>query len=167
MTMKAPAALLPAPFTVSMMKSPGQTRNARSRSRCIVGLRHATKASALPDDGDDAARRLLASERPTHLVAIERPGRARDGTYRNMRGADVSEWNAGIDELFVRAGRVTTVGVGDGGNEIGMGNVRARLAKGGGLAARIASVVSVDHLVVAGVSNWGAYGIVAHLGRLA
>jgi len=48
-----------------------------------------------------------------------------------------------------------------------MGNVRARLAKGGGLAARIASVVSVDHLVVAGVSNWGAYGIVAHLGRLA
>src|SRR6267143_690566 len=84
-------------------------------------------------DGDDAARRLLGSERPTHLVAIERPGRARDGTYRNMRGADVSEWNAPIDELFVRAGRVTTVGVGDGGNEIGMGNVRARLAKGGGL----------------------------------
>jgi hypothetical protein len=117
--------------------------------------------------GDDAARRLLESERPTHLVAIERPGRARDGTYRNMRGADVSAWNARIDELFVRAGRVTTVGVGDGGNEIGMGNVRARLAKRGGLAARIASVVSVDHLVVAGVSNWGAYGIVAHLGRLA
>jgi hypothetical protein len=57
--------------------------------------------------------------------------------------------------------------VGDGGNEIGMGNVRARLAKRGGLSARIASVVSVDHLVVAGVSNWGAYGIVAHLGRLA
>jgi hypothetical protein len=48
-----------------------------------------------------------------------------------------------------------------------MGNVRARLAKRGGLAARIASVVSVDHLVVAGVSNWGAYGIVAQLGRLA
>ena len=31
---------------------------------------------------------------------------------------------------------------------------------------RSASVVSVDHLVVAGVSNWGAYGIVAQLGRL-
>jgi hypothetical protein len=26
--------------------------------------------------------------------------------------------------------------------------------------------VSVDHLVVAGVSNWGAYGVVAQLGRL-
>jgi Domain of unknown function (DUF4392) len=29
------------------------------------------------------------------------------------------------------------------------------------------SVVSVDHLVVAGTSNWGAYGIVAELSRLA
>ena len=48
-----------------------------------------------------------------------------------------------------------------------MGRVRARLAREGRLMARIASVVSVDHLVVAGVSNWGAYGIVAHLGRLA
>src|SRR2546428_6894065 len=60
MTMKAPAALLPAPFTVSMMKSPGQTRNARSRSRCIVGLRPATRASALPDLGADPIDHLLA-----------------------------------------------------------------------------------------------------------
>jgi hypothetical protein len=44
--------------------------------------------------------------------------------------------------------------------------VGARLQREGELMARIASVVSVDHLVVAGVSNWGAYGIVAQLGRL-
>jgi hypothetical protein len=44
--------------------------------------------------------------------------------------------------------------------------VRARLVREGALMTRIASVVSVDHLVVAGVSNWGAYGIVAQLGRL-
>jgi hypothetical protein len=166
----------------------------------------------------DAARAVLARARPTHLVAIERPGRARDGVYRNMRGDDVSAWNAPIDEIFLLArsaamrspgrtgerstertgvrspghleqatrgtnrargprynkprynkspDRVITIGVGDGGNEIGMGNVRARLAHGGALAKRIASIVRVDHLVVAGVSNWGAYGIAAHLGRLA
>ena len=63
--------------------------------------------------------------------------------------------------------RPVTVGAGDGGNEVGMGNVRARLARQGELMARIAATVGVDHLVVAGVSNWGAYGIVAHLGRLA
>jgi D-glutamate cyclase len=59
-----------------------------------------------------------------------------------------------------------TIAVGDGGNEIGMGNVHARLAREGRLAATIASTVRVDHLVVAGASNWGAYGIVAQLGRL-
>ena len=32
--------------------------------------------------------------------------------------------------------------------------------------ARIASVVATDHLVVAGTSNWGAYGIAAQLAWL-
>ena len=135
------------------------------------------EVSCYPTD-NGAARAVLDRERPTHLIAIERPGRARDGAYRNMRGVDVSAWNAPLDELFLVSGRginrrsldryrAVTVGVGDGGNEIGMGNVHARFAKGRGLAARIGSVVRVDHLVVAGVSNWGAYGIVAQLGRLA
>jgi hypothetical protein len=47
-----------------------------------------------------------------------------------------------------------------------MGNVRGRVARAGGVFPRIASVVKVKHLVVAGVSNWGAYGIVAELARL-
>jgi D-glutamate cyclase-like protein len=62
--------------------------------------------------------------------------------------------------------RATTIGIGDGGNEIGMGNVHARLVHAGGVLARTASVVRVDHLVVAATSNWGAYGIVAALERL-
>jgi hypothetical protein len=62
---------------------------------------------------------------------------------------------------------LVTIGVGDGGNEVGMGNARGALSRQGALMARIASSVRVDHLVVAGVSNWGAYGIVTQLGRLA
>lgn len=123
----------------------------------------------------DGARRLLASEKPTHLVAIERPGRNRDGDYLNMRGHSVAGWNAPIDELFVcregtarlrGARRPVTVGIGDGGNEIGMGAARAKIARLDSLRARIATVVRVDHLVVAGVSNWGGYGVVAALARL-
>lgn len=115
----------------------------------------------------ETARRLLAEHRPTHLVAIERPGRARDGEYRSARGRSLTEWNGALDELFLAApARTVTVGVGDGGNEVGMGTVRARVARAGGVFPRIASVVKVKHLVVAGVSNWGAYGIVAELGRL-
>jgi hypothetical protein len=113
------------------------------------------------------ARRLLTEHRPTHLVAVERPGRARDGHYRSARGRPLTQWNGALDELFLVAPpRMVTVGVGDGGNEVGMGTVRARVARAGGIFPRIASVVKVKHLVVAGVSNWGAYGIVAELGRL-
>ncbi len=137
--------------------------------------------------GAGAARALLARERPTHLVAIERPGRNRAGDYLNMRGESVAAWNAPLDEMFVCCNGVrgagsrrgwlekgatrlrtpVTVGIGDGGNEIGMGVARARFARKGRLQARIASVVRVDHLVVAGVSNWGGYGIAAALSRLA
>jgi len=120
-------------------------------------------------DGPDAARIVLDRERPTHLVAIERPGRCRSGDYLSARGESVAQWNRPLDELFLapRARRrPVTLAVGDGGNEIGMGKVRARLARCGRLMARIACVVSVDHLVVAGTSNWGAYGIVAALERL-
>ncbi|MGH7390804.1 MAG: DUF4392 domain-containing protein [Candidatus Rokuibacteriota bacterium] len=146
---------------------------------------------------DGAAAALLARERPTHLVAIERPGRARSGDYLSARGESVAPWNSPIDELFFveggldgplrglpqdrlrrqsrrsttrsrsRAPGPITIAVGDGGNEIGMGNVHARLARVSPLMAKIASVVRVDHLVVAGTSNWGAYGVVAALERLA
>lgn len=119
-------------------------------------------------DTPRAALDVVAREQPTHLVAIERPGRGRDGDYLNARGVSVAAWNRPLDDLFVvkHSSRLVTVGVGDGGNEIGMGRVRRSLAREGDLMARIASIVPVHHLVVAGVSNWGAYGIVAHLGRL-
>jgi hypothetical protein len=121
--------------------------------------------------GPDAAAEVLQREQPTHLVAIERPGRGPEGDYLNARGVSVAAWNRPLDEMFIRSGvrpvfPSVTIGVGDGGNEIGMGRVRAQLVREGDLMARIASVVGVDHLVVAGVSNWGAYGIVAQLGRL-
>jgi len=125
--------------------------------------------ATFPASGDAtaAARRMLAEQAPSHLVSIERPGRTADGDYLSARGESVRPWNAPVDALFLAAPRrVATVAVGDGGNEIGMGNVRARIARGGALARRIASVVKVDHLVVAGTSNWGAYGVVAELSRL-
>jgi hypothetical protein len=120
-----------------------------------------------PDgDPDLAAREILARLRPTHLIAVERPGRTRDGDYRSARGESVAAWNRPLDVLFLGA-RAITLGVGDGGNEIGMGSVPRRRLRAAGIGARIASCVTVDHPVVTGVSNWGAYGIVAHLGRLA
>src|SRR5438093_10248366 len=99
MTMKAPAALLPAPFTVSMMKSPGQTMNARSRSRCIVGLRPATRASALPDLGADPIDHLLALDPGGRGIGrFFQPGGARRAadTLRRARRA-LGPTGCGVD----------------------------------------------------------------------
>jgi hypothetical protein len=99
----------------------------------------------------------------SHAVAIERCGIAADGRPRNMRAVDVSPWTAPLDDLFL-GGPWRRIAVGDGGNEIGMGKLPAGLiAKHVPNGAEIACVTSCDHLVVAGVSNWGAYGLMAAL----
>jgi hypothetical protein len=99
----------------------------------------------------------------SHAVAIERCGIAADGRPRNMRGVDVSPWTAPLDDLFL-GGPWRRLAVGDGGNEIGMGKLPAGLiARHVPNGAEIACVTSCDHLVVAGVSNWGAYGLMAAL----
>jgi len=102
----------------------------------------------------------------SHAVAIERCGRSPDGRPRNMRGVDVSPWTAPLDDLFL-GGPWRKLAVGDGGNEVGMGKLPAGLiARSVPNGARIACVTSCDHLVVAGVSNWGAYGLMAALAVL-
>src|SRR5262249_62329753 len=111
--------------------------------------------------GDAAltARRLLAEHAPTHLVSVERPGRTRGGDYLSMRGESVGEWNAPLDALFLEASRrVVTIGVGDGGNEVGMGALRSRVARAGARLNKVASVVAARDPRVPGGSNWGASG---------
>jgi hypothetical protein len=57
--------------------------------------------------------------------------------------------------------------VGDGGNEIGMGALpRALIAQDVAHGESIACATAADHLIVAGVSNWGAWGLVAALAVL-
>jgi hypothetical protein len=102
----------------------------------------------------------LGEIRPSVIVSIERPGVAKDGRYYNMRGRDISDFLAKFD-LFFELCECPTIGVGDGGNEIGMGNVLSELAK----LPIIPSVTRCDELVVATVSNWGVYGIVAAMSR--
>jgi hypothetical protein len=113
--------------------------------------------------------RLIGTWRETgvsHALAIERCGRSGDGRPRNMRGVDVSPWTAPLDDLFL-AGPWVKLAVGDGGNEIGMGRLPAGLiARTVPNGAEIACVTPCDHLVVAGVSNWGVYGLMAALAVL-
>jgi len=115
----------------------------------------------------DSAR-YLEEARPTHLLSIERVGRGTDGRYRNMRGADISDTTEPLDELFLEGSRrgLSTIGIGDGGNEIGMGKVFADALATIDRGHAIASTVMTDFCVAAGVSNWGAYGLAGALSVL-
>ncbi|MBL0900101.1 MAG: DUF4392 domain-containing protein [Reyranella sp.] len=142
-------------------------------SPCVAAVRAAVQALgepaavdeiALEDAADiDRVAREWHRSGVTHALAIERCGRSSDGKPRNMRGVDVSPWTAPLDDLF-EGGAWQKLAVGDGGNEIGMGKLPVGLiARAVPNGETIACVTSCDHLVVAGVSNWGAYGLMAAL----
>ena len=102
----------------------------------------------------------------THAISIERCGRSADGAPRNMRGLDISAYTVPLDELFT-AGPWETIAIGDGGNEIGMGTLpREVIARHVEHGATIACVTAARHLIVAGVSNWGAYALLGALAVL-
>ncbi len=94
------------------------------------------------------------------VVAVETPGRAGDGKYYSMSGLEVRR--EGLDDVVIAARNegIPTIGIGDGGNEAGMGNIRGLVGRYIPHGKRIASTVKVDWLVLSAVSNWGAYGLV-------
>ena len=98
---------------------------------------------------------------PTLMLSVERHGITADGRYFNMHGRDISAFTAKFD-LFFDLGTCPTIAVGDGGNEIGMGNVKHLLTE---LPIK-PSITTCDELVIATVSNWGVYGIIAELSGL-
>ncbi len=127
-----------------------------------------------PERADREATRLLERLRPKAMIAIERPGANEHGHYHASKGYRLTDHCAKIDGLFARgkAAGVYTVGIGDGGNELGCAVIRdtvvARVPYGAKCQCPCAgSVVPAfvpDHLVIAAISNWGAYGIEAALG---
>ena len=120
-----------------------------------------------PITDDDAsvrfARDLLSELNPSVLVAIERCGLTDEGKYRNMRGRDITDYNARIDHLFHSS--VPSVGIGDGGNEIGMGNLAKEVTQVESLV-KIPCITQTTKLMLASVSNWGGYGLAAALSAL-
>ena len=108
---------------------------------------------------ETAASAWLGANLPGAVISIERPGLTADGRYYNMRGEDISH-RCGVFDHFLNLAACPTIAIGDGGNEIGMGKIAGAIAA---LDIR-AAVTSCDELLVADVSNWGAYGLLAFLG---
>ena len=111
---------------------------------------------------ETATGRLLDRVRPHAAIAIERPGLTADGRLANMRGETLDPSPVPMDGLL----RVPiSIGVGDGGNELGLGSLASFMRR-----RRISPapcVTRARHVLLASVSNWGAYGFTAMLEMLA
>lgn len=65
--------------------------------------------------------------------------------------------------LALSSGEITTIGIGDGGNELGMGKVHDKIVESVPFGESIASSISCDYLITCGVSNWGGFAIASGL----
>jgi D-glutamate cyclase len=131
---------------------------------------------AVPFDKDiSRARtdRILDVVQPRVVVSVERPGQNSMGVWRGLNGRDVSSMTGDLDHLVCEASRrgIATLGIGDGGNEIGMGAVADRLPgiimrardRGFSIGTDVGAATATDVLVAALISNWGAIGVIAAL----
>ncbi|GHT00419.1 aspartate/glutamate/hydantoin racemase [Synergistales bacterium] len=102
------------------------------------------------------------------LVFIERPGRALDGKYYNMKGVDISSVVAPLDMAAFGAQRRggVVIGIGDGGNEAGTGLLRIGLSEAMPAYASCLCAVPSTLCLLVDISNWGAYALAAALGLL-
>jgi hypothetical protein len=99
----------------------------------------------------------IAGDMPTSPMD-SRQDRSRTASIVPFRG---DLWSRTTSFASIPAFSRTSTGIGDGGNECGMGKaleaVRAHIPRG----ATIACVVPADNLITAGVSNWGGWGLCA------
>lgn len=114
------------------------------------------------DEAETAAAELLSTCDVSAALAVERCGANPDGEYYTLTGTAITDATAKTEPLFERVDG-PTVGIGDGGNELGMGVVRDRVAEVVPRGDRIGAASETDVCVLATVSNWGAYGIAALL----
>ena len=151
---------------------------------CVTGLeggRTSAEATRLvpcvpgPGPGRECSLALL-ERRPAAVLAVEKAGINRVGVPHSSGGTDLGEATAYLEELFRGAERlgIPTVGIGDQGNELGMGAIAdtaAAITQYGSTCRcpcnqGTASGVPADITVIGGTSDWGAFGVAAALAFL-
>ena len=119
------------------------------------------------------AKKILDKLKPAAVIAIERPGWNEQKIHHSGAGFDISPYTAKVDYIFEEARNrsILTIGIGDLGNEMGMGYVKDLVKKlvphgneclcdcKGGIAAAF----EPDLGIICNISNWGAYGVAACL----
>lgn len=110
---------------------------------------------------------LIAAFKPTQVLAIERPGSAPDGHRYSMRGEILDDLVPAADRLLTPQPACRSIAIGDGGNELGLGSLRDSIKSRVAHGELIFCATPADYVIPSGISNWGAYALVAALSLLA
>ena len=129
-----------------------------------------------PANADSWSREILDRFEPTAIVSVETLGPNIEGVVQSVTGHDMTSVIPGYYALFQQAAarEIYSLGIGDGGNEIGFGRIRPAVESIQDYGAEgqipgkagMATAVETDALVFAGVSNWGAAAVAAMLAFL-
>jgi len=131
-------------------------------SGILVGMSDEKKVIEFPVtthfESNSYANELIKKYDPKSIISIERAGLSKDGKYRNFKGIDFSKFNAKVDYLFEQ--HPNTIGILDGGNEIGSGNYINEIETLGNII-EYPSIITTSESIISSTSNWGAYGLIA------
>ena len=143
---------------------------ARAGSPCDAPGRHRAPRPSHALESLAAQERASDCPRERFLATVDESDRDR---CHNMRGEVIDPWTAPTHRLFEwiasRRLPVATIGIGDGGNEIGMGRLAWETiveAVDSDVAGKIACRVATDFTLVGGVSDWAAYALALAVTRL-
>lgn len=126
----------------------------------------ASMLTCLPQQNTDSfIRSFLHDTAPTHFISLERPGKAADGHYHNMRGEIIDDMVTDSALFLPEARRMhaAVISIGDGGNEMGMGTFYRQIARNVPFGNVICANDQADLTLAAGVSNWWGWGIASLL----
>jgi D-glutamate cyclase len=114
------------------------------------------------------AKRLFDTYDPKAILSMEKNGPNAEGKYCMVGGDDNSDCVIKAAEFFYEAERrgVLTIGIGDRGNEIGFGAIAEVPRRVLPFGEQATDNTTVDVLVTAAVSNWGASAIAASLAAM-
>ncbi len=135
---------------------------------CLISVERAGPSHDLhslfsQNGNDDSLYKLFSEYGPGEFA----------GHCLNMKAESVDRFTAPthllFDHIYQNKLPIHTIGIGDGGNEIGMGSIPWHVIQkniNSGVGGKIACRIPTDFTIVAGVSNWGALALLAAISIL-
>ena len=155
------------------LRSAGYTVEMLVETRQVEPMRRLCDASQVRDVNVRETGASVDAEPADIAIAIEKIAKNAQGVRHSLLGTPLTEMADEVDAYFIelREAGIPTVGIGDGGNEIGFGSIAEEVADVLGEAAQCAcgcaggvvSATPTQFVVAAATANLGTYALLAAL----